>query len=36
MIGRKLIGGALAACLVVGAGAAVAEEVGKVGVDWLG
>ncbi|WP_376703954.1 CreA family protein [Mesorhizobium sp. ISC25] len=33
---RKLIGGALAACLVVGAGSAVAEEVGKVGVDWLG
>ncbi|MER8803181.1 CreA family protein [Mesorhizobium sp. M0018] len=32
---RKLIGGALAACLVIGAGAA-AEEVGKVGVDWLG
>ncbi|MGX9177315.1 CreA family protein [Mesorhizobium sp. BHbdii] len=36
MIGRKLIGGALAACLVVGAGAAAAQEVGKVGVDWLG
>ncbi|MER8368411.1 CreA family protein [Mesorhizobium sp. M1348] len=33
---RKLIGGALAACLVIGAGSAVAEEVGKVGVDWLG
>ncbi|MER8552872.1 CreA family protein [Mesorhizobium sp. M0976] len=33
---RKLIGGALAACLVIGAGAAAAEEVGKVGVDWLG
>ena len=33
---QKLIGGALAACLVVGSGAAVAEEVGKVGVDWLG
>jgi CreA protein len=32
----KLIGGALAACLAVGAGAAVAQEVGKVGVDWLG
>ncbi|MET3523080.1 MULTISPECIES: CreA family protein [Mesorhizobium] len=31
---RKLIGGALAACLVVGA--AAAEEVGKVGVDWVG
>lgn len=36
LIGRKLIGGALAACLVVGAGAAAAQEVGKVGVDWLG
>lgn len=35
-IGRKLIGGALAACVVLGAGTAVAEEVGKVGVDWLG
>ncbi|UVC18609.1 CreA family protein [Mesorhizobium onobrychidis] len=33
---RKLIGGALAACLVIGAGAAGAQEVGKVGVDWLG
>ncbi|MER8592230.1 CreA family protein [Mesorhizobium sp. M1182] len=33
---RKRIGGALAACLVIGAGAAAAEEVGKVGVDWLG
>ncbi|MER9239267.1 CreA family protein [Mesorhizobium sp. M0633] len=33
---RRLIGGALAACLVIGAGAAAAEEVGKVGVDWLG
>ncbi|RWM85876.1 MAG: CREA protein [Mesorhizobium sp.] len=36
LIGRKLIGGALAACLVIGASAAVAQEVGKVGVDWLG
>lgn len=35
-IGRKLIGGALAACVVLGAGAAMAEEVGKVGVDWVG
>jgi CreA protein len=26
----------LAACIVLGAGAAAAEEVGKVGVDWLG
>lgn len=33
---RKLIGGALAVCLVAGAGAAGAEEVGKVGVDWVG
>ncbi|TIW59248.1 MAG: CREA protein, partial [Mesorhizobium sp.] len=33
---RKLIGGALAACLVLGAGAAAAEKVGKVGVDWVG
>lgn len=33
---QKLIGGALAACIVLGAGAAAAEEVGKVGVDWLG
>ncbi|MES0096133.1 CreA family protein [Mesorhizobium sp. M0019] len=31
-----MIGGALAACLVIGTGAAAAEEVGKVGVDWLG
>ncbi|MER8729354.1 MULTISPECIES: CreA family protein [unclassified Mesorhizobium] len=31
-----MIGGALAACLVIGAGAAATEEVGKVGVDWLG
>ncbi|QIA22910.1 CreA family protein [Mesorhizobium sp. AA22] len=36
LIGRKLIGGALAGCLVVSAGAAAAQEVGKVGVDWLG
>ena len=36
LIGRKLIGGALAACVVLGAGTAVADEVGKVGVDWLG
>jgi len=35
-IGRKLIGGALAACVVLGAGSAIAEEVGKVGVDWVG
>ncbi|OBQ74690.1 CreA family protein [Mesorhizobium erdmanii] len=35
-IGRKLIGGALAACVALGAGSAVAEEVGKVGVDWVG
>ncbi|CAN7510227.1 CreA family protein [Mesorhizobium sp. LjNodule214] len=31
-----MIGGALAACLVLGAGVAAADEVGKVGVDWLG
>nr|WP_245451648.1 CreA family protein [Mesorhizobium waimense] len=31
-----MIGGALAACLVLGTGAATADEVGKVGVDWLG
>ncbi|QND55432.1 CreA family protein [Mesorhizobium huakuii] len=35
-IGRKLIGGALAVCVALGAGSAVAEEVGKVGVDWVG
>jgi CreA protein len=35
-IGQKLIGGALAACIALGAGAAAAEEVGKVGVDWVG
>ncbi len=33
---RKLIGGALAVCLVAAASAAGAEEVGKVGVDWVG
>ena len=32
----KFMGGALAACVVLGAGSAVAEEVGKVGVDWVG
>ncbi|MBZ9670409.1 CreA family protein [Mesorhizobium sp. B2-1-8] len=36
LTGRKLIGGALAAFIVLGAGSAVAEEVGKVGVDWVG
>ncbi|AZO54036.1 MULTISPECIES: CreA family protein [unclassified Mesorhizobium] len=36
LIGRTLVGGALAACVVLGAGSAVAEEVGKVGVDWIG
>jgi CreA protein len=35
-IGRKLIGGAVAACVVLGPGGAIAEEVGKVGVDWVG
>lgn len=33
---RKPIGGALAACLIAGTGAAGAQEVGKVGVDWTG
>jgi CreA protein len=32
----KFMGGALAACVLLGAGSAVAEEVGKVGVDWVG
>jgi CreA protein len=36
LTGRKLIGGALAAFTMIGAGTAVAEEVGKVGVDWVG
>lgn len=36
LIGQKLIGGALAACVVLAAGSAIAEEVGKVGVDWIG
>lgn len=36
LTGRKLIGGALAACTLLGAGTAMAEEVGKVGVDWVG
>ncbi|RWE30857.1 MAG: CREA protein [Mesorhizobium sp.] len=36
LAGRKLIGSALAACVLLGAGSAVAEEVGKVGVDWIG
>lgn len=35
LTGRKLIG-ALAAFMMLGAGTAVAEEVGKVGVDWVG
>jgi CreA protein len=33
---RILTGGALAAFLTLGATAAVAEEVGRVGVDWIG
>jgi CreA protein len=33
---RILTGGALAALLTLGATAAVAEEVGRVGVDWIG
>ena len=32
---RKLIG-LFAACLALGAGTAMADEVGKVGVDWVG
>src|SRR5690348_4976420 len=32
---RKLIG-LFAACVALSAGAAVADEVGKVGVDWVG
>lgn len=32
---RKLIG-LMAACLALSAGAALADEVGKVGVDWVG
>ncbi|RUU51814.1 CREA protein, partial [Mesorhizobium sp. M2C.T.Ca.TU.009.01.2.1] len=32
---RKLIG-LFAACLALSAGAAMADEVGKVGVDWVG
>lgn len=35
LTGRKIIG-ALAAFMMLGAGTAVAEEVGKVGVDWVG
>lgn len=33
---RILIGGALAALFTLGATAATAEEVGRVGVDWIG
>lgn len=33
---RKWIGGLVAACVLAGAGAAMADQVGKVGVDWLG
>jgi len=36
MIGEKWVGGLLVACLLAGTGAAAAQEVGKVGVDWLG
>ena len=35
-IGKKWIAGFAAACVLAGAGAAAAQEVGKVGVDWLG
>ncbi|RUU99575.1 CREA protein, partial [Mesorhizobium sp. M1A.F.Ca.IN.020.03.2.1] len=31
---RKLIG-LIAACIALGAGAAMADEVGQVGVDWV-
>ncbi|CAM5315481.1 hypothetical protein MAUB1S_05487 [Mycolicibacterium aubagnense] len=34
--GRKLMGGALVACFTGIAGVALAQQVGKVGVDWLG
>ena len=34
--GKKWIGGLVAACMLAAAGAATAEEVGKVGVDCLG
>jgi CreA protein len=33
---RKWIGGLVAAGVLAGAGAAMADQVGKVGVDWLG
>jgi CreA protein len=33
---RNFVGGALAACLAIMSGPALAEEVGKVGVDWTG
>jgi len=35
-VGKKWIGGLVAAAMLSAAGAAMAEEVGKVGVDWLG
>lgn len=34
--GRNLVGGVVAAFIAGGTGAAQAQEVGKVGVDWLG
>jgi CreA protein len=34
--GKRWVGGLVAACVLAAAGAAFAEEVGKVGVDWLG
>jgi CreA protein len=34
--GKRWVGGLVAACAVAVAGAASAEQVGKVGVDWLG
>lgn len=36
LFGRHLIGGLAAASLTLAAGAAFTQEVGKVGVDWLG
>lgn len=35
-VGKKWIGSLVAAAMLSAAGAAMAEEVGKVGVDWLG
>lgn len=35
-IGMKLAGGFVAACMFAAASPAIAQQVGKVGVDWLG